>query len=278
MPDRVHGTHSWTACTSECVYRMHVDIVVLHWENKEKFGDACILQDASATHHRSREHGGPFVGARGCLRRGVEEDRGATRCPLHQESRKEHQQRDWEESDHPPLLQRCCANPLNPQSNIEGTLLRSISYYFLMLPSDALLEILARVILPDDAVESQLLRFIAVHLHKDHAPSFQCSTSQIGGALNNLPLFSKWKKQTGRTLLQLLAANTNGMLAVVDVGKEKGVNLNPQFNALALSALYEASEVAWRPSRQPSSWAKCELARAIIHHVWCHPSSVVPFR
>lgn len=104
--------------------------------------------------------------------------------------------------------------------------------------------------------ENQLIRHIAVHL----ASSSSClaSASQIGSVFSSLPLWAKWKKQTGKTLQQLIASDQTGLICMASVGKgaEKGVQLQDDIVGIALSMLSDACEVAWRPSRGKTAWAK----------------------
>jgi hypothetical protein len=139
-----------------------------------------------------------------------------------------------------------------------------------------LITILCRIVWFNDDAETQLIRAVATHLALVKGRS--ASASQIGTSLNNLPLWSKWKKQSGRNLQQLLSMDKSGLLSAVDVGKEKGFKLQPDFSSIAMSILYYACEAAWRPTRQPTSWAKCELAKTVVSCQYHQQSSTSLFR
>jgi hypothetical protein len=148
-----------------------------------------------------------------------------------------------------------------------------------MEPSTELLHLLCRVIWGAPEQETQLLSSIAAFLAAAvppadrSAPRFAASASQLGTALNAVPLWAKWKKLSGKTLAQLLAMDSTGAFSTGTRGKEKVVVLRDDLHAIALSSLYEACEQLWRPSRTPSAWAKCELARMILLHQYSNLNS-----
>ena len=132
-----------------------------------------------------------------------------------------------------------------------------------------------------DDPESQLIRAVAQNLARlPEAAACTASASQLGAALAPMPLWAKWKKTTGKTLQALIATDTTQLVSMASVGKgaEKGVKLHGDVVGIALSMLHDACEVAWRPSRGKTAWAKCELARMIVRRQHDRPDSTVVFR
>ncbi|GAX83228.1 hypothetical protein CEUSTIGMA_g10654.t1 [Chlamydomonas eustigma] len=136
--------------------------------------------------------------------------------------------------------------------------------------------LLCRVVWFNDDAETQLIRAVATYLIS--AKEQSASASQLGTSLNSLPLWSKWKKQSGKNLQQLMSTDKLGLFSAIDVGKEKGFKLNPEFTPIAMSLLHYACEAAWRPSRQPTSWAKCELAKTVVSFQYHGRSNTTLFR
>lgn len=122
--------------------------------------------------------------------------------------------------------------------------------------STSLVNQACRVIWEGEDADCQLIRHISGYLAS--SASCMASASQMGSVLSALPLWSKWKKQTGKTLQQLIATDTTGLICMANMGKgaEKGVQIHADIVGIALSMLNDACEIAWRPSRGKTAWAK----------------------
>ena len=135
--------------------------------------------------------------------------------------------------------------------------------------STALINLACQVIWEGLDAETLLIRHIAGHL----ASSSSClaSASQMGSVLSALPLWAKWKKQTGKTLQQLIVTDRSGLIYMASVGKgaEKGVQLQADVVGIALSMLSDACEIAWRPSRGKTAWAKVPETVAVPYIIYC---------
>jgi hypothetical protein len=146
--------------------------------------------------------------------------------------------------------------------------------------SSEVLKVVCRVVWCTEEAETQLTRAVAEHLALlPAAAACTASASQLGTQLGSLPLWAKWKKQSGKNLQQLLSTDATQLISMVNVGKaEKNIMLNAQIGDMTLSLLADSCEALWRPARGKTAWAKCELARTIVHQQFCYPDSVGVFK